>query len=236
MKKLLLILTLAVYGIAYAQAPEDAPQAYSLSLKIGYAHNLTYGSFANFDLDAYMPIHRYFEMEANVRTSTVNAHTLGVQLRPKFLLPVGELYLEDRLMANLQLRDHFTTYTHALSLGYRMQYVDVQLGFCSRFMQSPASSDELEQTMVVEPLDMVYRIEARVRPATSPWNISLAMSNMDNYQIERMWQPMFYLAGWYDINDDWRVSLQGKVKPAGVFHLNTHYYGSEISAGVEYRF
>ena len=236
MKKLILILTLAICSIAYAQTPEDAPQAYSLSLKIGYAHNLTYGSFANFDLDAYMPIHRYFEMEANVRTSTVNAHTLGIQLRPKFLLPVGELYLEDRLMANIQLRDHFTTYTHALSLGYRMQYVDVQLGFCSRFMQSPASSNELEQTMVVEPLDMVYRIEARVRPATSPWNISLCVSNMDNYQIERMWQPMFYLGGWYDVNEHWRVRLSGKMKLAGMFHLNAHYYGAEVRVGAEYRF
>ena len=90
--------------------------------------------------------------------------------------------------------------------------------------------------MILEPFDAVYRVEAFVRPQTSPWNISLCLSNMDNYQVERMWQPMFYLGGWYDITKHWRVRLSGKYKLAGMFHLNAHYYGAEVRAGVEYRF
>ena len=116
-----------------------------------------------------------------------------------------------------------------------MQYVNVQLGMSNRVMLPP-TFDEGGDVFVCEPFDLLYRIEVYVRPATSVWNLSLALANVDDYQIERMWQPMFYLGGWYDIDDHWRVSLQGKLKLAGMFHLNAHYYASELRLGAQYRF
>lgn len=233
---LLLILgywLLAIGAMAQVQ-PGDNP--YSLSLHVGYGHNLTYGSHANFDIDAYMPINPHFDMQANIRTSTANVHTLGAQLRPKFGLPVGELYVEDRLMLRLAQRDSYMDFVHAISLGYMMQYVNVQVGMSNRIITPLPYIQRSEDAMILEPFDCVYRVEAFVRPKTSPWNISLCLSNMDNYQIERMWQPMFYLGGWYDVNEHWRVRLSGKMKLAGMFHLNAHYYGAELRAGAEYRF
>jgi hypothetical protein len=93
-----------------------------------------------------------------------------------------------------------------------------------------------DDELIVEPFNVIYRVKAFVRPQTSPWNISLCVANIDNYQVERVWQPMFYLGGWYDINNNWRVRLSGKYKLAGMFHLNAHYYGAEVRTGVEYRF
>ncbi len=233
MKKLFIIVAICFSAIAYGQ---DTKLPYSLSLHVGYAHNLTYGSYANVDVDAFMPINPHFEMEANVRASTANFYVFGVQLRPTFALPIGELYIEDRLMANLLKRDNFNDFVHALSLGYRMQFVDVQLGFNTRFIQSTPFAYDTKSQVVCEPLDLLYRVEARVRPASSPWNISMSIANVDDYQIERMWQPMMHIAGWYDINEHWRVRLTGKLKSAGVFNLNAHYYASELRAGMEYRF
>jgi hypothetical protein len=209
---------------------------YHVSLHVGYGHNLTYGSMCNFDIDAYMPINPYFEMQANVRTSTANVHTLGVQLRPNFALPVGELYVEDRLMLRFAQRDSYRDFVHAISLGYMMQYVNVQVGMSNRIITPLPYTNHSEDGMILEPFDVVYRVEAFVRPQTSSWNISLCFSNMDNYQVERMWQPMFYLGGWYDVNEHWRVRLSGKMKLAGMFHLNAHYYGAELRVGAEYRF
>ena len=238
MKKLLLLLALCLTTVAYSQSPDrlNASSPYSLALHAGYGHNLTYGTFANFDLDAQMPINQHFEMETNLRASTANTYTLGVQLRPKFALPVGEMFLEDRVMANFIARDGFNQYIHALSLGYRMQYVSVQVGMYTRLMMPIPYEHRTGDELICEPFDAIYRVEVRVRPETSPWNISLALSNADDYQIERMWQPMFYLGGWYDIDDHWRVQLTGKLKLAGMFHLNAHYYASELRFGAEYRF
>lgn len=230
---ILTFLCLALSAVAQVQ-PGDSQ--YSVSLHAGYGHNLTYGSYANFDVDAYMPINQHFDMQANVRTSTANFHTMGVQLRPKFILPIGELYIEDRLLMRFVSRDSFRDFVHALSVGYKMQYVNVQVGMATRIITPLPYSNRSEDEMILEPFDAVYRVEAFVRPQTSPWNISLCLSNMDNYQVERMWQPMFYLGGWYDITKHWRVRLSGKYKLAGMFHLNAHYYGAEVRAGVEYRF
>ena len=47
---------------------------------------------------------------------------------------------------------------------------------------------------------------------------------------------MLYLGGWYDVNDNWRLRLEGKYKNAGMFHMNAHYYEAEVNVGAEYRF
>ena len=224
---------LALAAIAQVQ-PGDT--TYTVSLHTGYAHNLTYGSYANFDVDAYMPINKHFDMQANIRTSTANVHTMGVQLRPKFRLPKGELYLEDRLMMRMAQRDNYCDFVHAISLGYMMPYVNVQVGMSNRIITPLPYEQHSNDAMILEPFDAVYRVEVFVRPQTASWNISLCLSNMDNYQIERMWAPMFYLGSWYDINPHWRIRLSGKMKLAGMFHLNAHYYGAELRAGAEYRF
>ena len=234
MKTKILILILALFALSSYRLMASSP--YSVSLHAGYGHNLTYGSMANFDVDAYMPVSQYFETQASLRLSTANTYAVGVQLRPKFALPVGEMYLEDRLLMNIIKRYNFSDFVQTLSVGYRMQYVNVQVGMSMRVMIPMPYDQRRGDELICEPFDAVYRVEAFVRPETSPWNISLCVSNVDNYQIERMWQPMFYLGGWYDITDHWRVRATGKMKLAGMFHLNAHYYASEVRVGAEYRF
>ena len=234
MRKRIIITFVGV--LALFSNPLCASEQYSISLDMGYGHNLTYGSFANFDLGAYMPLNTHFEMQANVRMSTANTYAVGVQMRPKFALPVGEMYIEDRLLTSFIRREQFLDFVHALSVGYRMQYVNVQLGMTNRVMLPPTYELRSGDTFVCEPFDLLYRLEVYVRPATSVWNLSLALANVDEYQIERMWQPMFYLGGWYDIDEHWRISLNGKLKLAGMFHLNAHYYASEVRVGAEYKF
>lgn len=237
MKKLIFIIALCSWFLAPAATAQVQPgdTTYSVSLHAGYGHNLTYGSFANFDIDAFMPINPYFEMQANIRTSTANCHTIGIQLRPKFALPKGELYIEDRLMARFIARDQVDELLHAISIGYRMQYIDVQLGVINRvIMPLPYERNTLDK-YIVEPFQLLYRVEGFVRPLTSPWNIAIAISNADNYMIERPWVPMLYLGGWYDIDEHWRIRLSGKYKNAGMFHMNAHYYAAEVRVGAEYR-
>ena len=238
MKKLFFIFTLGCLLMAPMAMAQVQPgdTTYSVSLHAGYGHNLTYGSMANFDIDAFMPINQHFEMQANVRTSTANYYSIGVQLRPKFALPKGELYLEDRLMARLIALDEVNEFLHAISLGYRMQYVDVQVGLINRvIMPLPYERNTIDKYFV-EPFQLLYRLECFVRPVTSPWNIAIAISNADDYMIERPWTPMLYLGGWYDIDSHWRLRLSGKYKNAGMFHMNAHYYAAEVRVGAEYRF
>ena len=169
MKKSILIFITWLMALGVIAQVQPTDTTYSVSLHVGYGHNLTYGSYANFDIDAYLPINRHFDMQANIRTTTANFYTVGVQLRPKFALPVGELYLEDRVMARWVVRDDINDFVHALSLGYMMQYVNVQVGMSTRIIIPQPYTFHTDDELIVEPFNVIYRVEAFVRPQTSPW-------------------------------------------------------------------
>lgn len=62
------------------------------------------------------------------------------------------------------------------------------------------------------------------------------ISNVDDYQMERMWQPLFMVGAWYDVTNNWRLNFGVQCKPTGMFHLDATFYGATARAGFTYRF
>lgn len=234
MRKPLLFLFLLSVSSLFAQV-QYGDSAYTLRLDAGYAFNKTYSHYGNFDLGAFFPLNPCFEMQADLRLSTVNAYALGVQLRPKFALPVGEMYIETRAMYRPFVLSRVHEVTGGLSLGYRMQYVDVLFG-CGVRVMTPMTTDHGFSPSIVEPWIFLYQVQAFVRPQTSSWNIAMAVSNIDNYQMERSAQPLFRLSGHYRPAPHWRVHLSAMCKPTGMFHLHAAFYGIELRGGMSYEF
>ena len=201
-----------------------------------YSFNRTWGHHANFDVQALMPINKHFEMEAKLQFSTANVHTGAVLLRPKFELPVGEMFVETDMLYKAVARNRMSDMTAALGLGYRMDYVSVTLGLFSRVFINWDRSIHTDETYVVEPFNLLYRLEVFCRPQDNPWNLSFIISNVDDYQMERMWQPLFMVGAWYDVTDHWRINLGVQCKPTGMFHLDASFYGATARAGFTYRF
>lgn len=233
--KILAIAFMLLPLMGYAEVQYGSEQ-YSLGMNIGYAHNRTYGSYANIDLGAFMPINKNFEMEAALRYQTAGNMFMGLQLRPKFAVPVGEFYLSNHLQARVFARDKVNEAILDLGVGYRMDYVLVQLGMSTRLIIPQPYNWHGNDQIICEPFNLTYRVQAWVRPQESVWNIWFAVSNYDNYQIERVWVPMFYIGGEYKIDAHWQVNLQASCKPAGMFHLDASYYGADVRAGFNYRF
>jgi len=59
---------------------------------------------------------------------------------------------------------------------------------------------------------------------------------VDDYQMERMWQPLFMIGAWYDVTDHWRINMGVQCKPTGMFHLDATFYGATLRAGFSYKF
>lgn len=230
-----LILLLAAMLPAMAQVQYGTEQ-YAVRAYAGYAHNTTYGSYGVFDFGGFMPINQHFEMQADLRLSTAGNHAFGVQLRPKFTVPVGEMFIEARLLSNLYKRDGYNDFTQLIGVGYRMDHVTAIVGMSTRIIMETPYDWHSTQSMIVEPFNICYKIEAFICKQTSPWNISLCATNITDYQIERVWQPMFMATGLYNIDNHWQVNLAVLCKPTGMFHLNAKYYGSEVRAGFNYNF
>ena len=63
-----------------------------------------------------MPFNPHFEMEARLQFSTANIHTGVVQIRPKFELPVGEMFIETDVMYRAVARNRIGDITAALGV------------------------------------------------------------------------------------------------------------------------
>lgn len=220
----------------YAGNPGFGERRYALSVMGEYSYNQTWLHHGNLDVQALLPFNPHFEMEAKLQLSTANVYSGTVQLRPKFELPTGEMFLETDLMYRAYARNQVSDITAALGVGYRMDYVSVMMGVFCRVIDDWQRDWHTDETYVVEPFNLLYRLEVFCRPQTNPWNLSFIVSNMDDYQMERMWQPLFMARAHYDVNDHWRVLMGVQCKPTGMFHLDATFYGATARAGFMYQF
>lgn len=234
-KRLLILLALCPLGLMAAN-PGFGDRKYSLSGMVEYSYNKTWGHHANFDIHSLMPINPHFEMEARLQFSTANVYSGALQMRPKFELPVGELFIETDVYYRAIARNRIGDITAALGVGYRMDYVSVTLGVFSRVVDDWDRSWYNEESFVVEPFNLLYRLEVFCRPQNNNWNLSFMFSNIDDYQMERMWQPLFAIGAWYDIDEHWRLNFMAQCKPTGMFHLDATFYGATGRVGFTYRF
>lgn len=227
---------LVFIGLIVAVASSFAAERYSVEVSAEYAYNRTYTHFANINIKAQMPVNPYFEMDAAVQLSSANVYTGAFVARPKFALPVGELFLETELLYKAFARNRQNDFCGAVSIGYRMDYVSVNVGMFGRVMNAWDTDYHSEAAYNCEPFNLLYQLWVGCRPDTCCWNIWAAVSNVDDFQMERMWQPIFRLGARYDIDSHWRTVLEAECKPTGMFHLNATLYSAYVRAGFAYRF
>ncbi len=240
--KILLISLLLSAGNVYLAAAQEvqqeakAPSGYSLTVYGDYGFNYTWQHFGGASVIANLPINPYFEAIIGARALSSNVHTLNADLRPKFPLPVGHLYLSTRVLYTAAVRNNLQDIAASIGIGYTMDYVDVQFGVQGRMMNDFKRDIHTANELIFELPHLLYGIEAFVRPQSCPWNISLRFANFDDFQIERMWQPIFRIGGRYTIDNHWRVLADITCKPTGMFHLCASFYGINARAGFTYNF
>ena len=129
MKKILLSVfcVLGAVGMLAAE-PGFGTREYRLTVMGEYSYNKTWGHHGNLDVQSLLPFNDYFEMEAKVQLSSANVYSGALQFRPKFELPVGEMFIETDLYYRAVVRNQLGDLTAALGVGYRMDYVSVTLG------------------------------------------------------------------------------------------------------------
>lgn len=237
MKKILLSVFCILCSVfLFAGNPGFGERRYTLTGMVEYSYNKTWGHHANFDVQALLPFYPHFEMEVKTQFSTANVYCGAAYLRPKFEMPVGELFIETDVMYRAVARNRMGDITAALGLGYRMDYVSVTLGVFGRVFDDWNRDWHTNDTYVVEPFNLLYKLEVFCRPQNNPWNLSFCFSNVDDKHMERMWQPLFGIGAWYDVKEHWRLEFGAQCKPTGMFHLDATFYGATFRTGFSYRF
>lgn len=209
---------------------------YSVTLCGAYVWNETWKSHGGIDAIGFFPINQHFEATASMEYLSPKVFSATVTARPKFPLPVGEIFLD----GSVHYRQFFcystADFTLAASAGYRMDYVSAQFGLSNHTILDLERDKNSASQNVSEPFNLLYRVSFNVRPATSRWNAGGGAANYTDFEYERTWEPMFFLNGHYDIDNHLTVLLRSDLKPAGAFHLNAQFWGIAVRAGVKYSF
>ena len=243
-KKLLTAAALAVVVVFGA----TAAQPYSLSVLGTYGYNTTWGHFGGGELKAFMPVNQNVEVEAAAEALSSDVYTVSATVRPKFPLPVGEMYVDASILYSNINRNRTHDFVGALSLGYKMDYVNVQVGCFTQTFAGYGRTWNSEDDYVTDPFNILYRISVNVRPLCERWNIYFGMTDFTELQYERMWQPLFFLGAYYDFPpasnfeyeynaaSHFRLLAEVICKPTGMFHLDASFYGAKVKLGFAYKF
>lgn len=211
-----------------------AEDGYSISAGGVYGWNETWGHFGGADIATHLPVHRYFEADANLEYTSAALLTCGASVRP--LMPLGEkggtLYLDASLLYRFFQRGKNSELVPALSMGYRWDYIGAQIGFSNRLIMGSGAG----ASKVGEPFDMIYKLRFNVRPPQSMWNLGGGICNFSPYEYERMWQPFFFIDAHCDVAEHFRLMAEIYIKESGMFHLAAAFYGITTHVGCAYVF
>lgn len=230
------VAALSVCVNMYAQQnQEKAGDRYGITVLGVYDYSRTFAHQGGVDVAGHMPFHTYIEADAGFEFLGPNILAGTLVARPKLPLKVGELFLDAAV--HLRAFNTFGTGTFALaaSVGYRMDYVSVQLGIQRTALHDFRKVPGNGESDIVEP-NMIFRLAVNVRPSTSPWNISLGAGNFTLYQYERLYYPIFFLGGHVDLTAHLTLQAEVDFKFSGMFNMTTHFNELTARAGLTYNF
>lgn len=219
-----------------ARQNEPARNHYSISVLGVYDHSRTFANQGGFDIAGHMPFNTYVEADAGFEFLGPQILASTFIARPKLPLRTGELFVDAAIHLRAFNRFGIGTFSAGGSLGYRMDYVSVQLGVQRMSILDFQKGSESAGSNISEPLNLIFRLAVNVRPATSPWNISLGAGNFTLYQYERIYYPIFFIGGHCDVTDHFTAQAKVELKPSGMFNMTTHFNEMSVRAGITYRF
>ena len=232
MKRLLLISLLSciafgAYAQGYAHFRLNAEGDYSRTAKfqphvsLGFDGRLNNGNGLNVGYQA-GPGKHSFNVAYQIGTKLFTDHDFG--------------YLENRYLYRRFTSYGLQEFNAVLTIGYRNIHWNFQLGLCNRYIAEVPLRLNGGEGVIFEPMNVVFNIEGNLFGPDHPWNIDAGVSNYREFIIERVTLFYYNLHGYYDINNQWRLTGEGGLHPAGVLNLSAQYNGYFINIGVTYKY
>ena len=182
------------------------------------------------------------------RSNSGNGVNLGYQAGPgkhcfNLAYQIGtEGFTDDDFtyIENRYLYRRFTSYglqefNAVLTLGYRNIHWNFQLGLCNRYIAEVPLRKNGGEGVIFEPMNVVFNIEGNLFDQNHPWNIGGGISNYREFIIERVTLFYYTIHGYYDITDQWRLTSEAGLHPAGVLNLSAQYNGFFFNIGCTYK-
>lgn len=200
---------------------------------VGYSH--TYKWYGGLDLKGNLHIDNT-DVALNLEALTENVYSMGLTVRPNFnVCKNGVLFAEGTMHSRIFGNYKVYEFVYAGSVGFRMRHFLVQAGIFSKTFDALGRNWHSLDNYITEPFNVLYRLTISIMGFDHPWDVYLTGANFNDFEYERVWEPLCTLGGRWDFKEKWSLVAEGTMKSAGMFHGTAKFYGAMLRVGVIYK-
>lgn len=218
--KFLLVLPFILFSsLSYAQEG-------GIKLDIKGGKSVATGYFGALSIEGFHSLEKSFSIKGGIECNTEGHFT--VEARPSYFYDFasGRLHAE----ALLHYAPHSSIHNYALGggVGFTAKYINITMGY---YYRTIASGDD----RIDEPFNIYYEFGVNCLPSIANWDLKFSISNNRIFELERHFQPSFFLDAWWYPSQKIGVTLGVSYKPAGMFNITSDFYQLYSNIGVCYK-
>ena len=216
----LLIFFLALQAISL-NAQED-----EITVKIRTGHNASFGGFGAVSLETVQNFDSGFLLCGGVQYNTIGRTAL--EARPAWSVNYNWGVVSAEALLTYRHLASVNSLAAGAGASISGKWVGFKLGYYYHMYGHGGES-------IMEPFNLYYELLVNLLPMVEAWDLQLAITNSEIFELERHYQPTFIAQCRYDMNERLGFSMGIGCKPAGMFHLSADYYQSFLNLGVCYK-
>ena len=235
-KKRHIFLLLLLISALFLNAQEAQKHSISADVMaqsvVGY--NLTYKWYGGADLKGVLHYDNT-DFTVNFEALSANTYSMGLTISQAFnVCNNGFVFIDGTLHSRIFAQYKTYEFVYAASAGFKMRHFSVQAGLFSRTIDAFGRDWHALENYVTEPFNLLYKVKLSAMGYDNPWDVYAVFSNYNDYEYERMWEPIFSLGGRYDFKERWSAIAEGTLEAAGIFHGTVKFYEAIFRIGIVY--
>lgn len=236
-RKHIIFLLTCLFFVCSLSAQDTVKQKLSADVMaqgvVGYSN--TYKWYGGADLKGVLHVDNT-DISLNFEALTAKTYSFGLTVTTSFkVCNKGFVFLDGTLHSRLFAKYRIYEFVYAGSVGFRMNHFSAQFGVFSKTMDAVDRDWHSLNNYVTEPFNLLYKVKISVMGFDHPWDVYVVGANFNDYEYERMWEPIFSIGGRWDFKEKWSAVAECTMEPAGMFHGTVKFYEAMLRMGVKYK-
>ena len=199
----------------------------------GYSH--TYKWYGGADMQGVLHIDNT-DFTLSLEALTANTYSMTMSVSPWFdVCKNGVVFLDGTMHSRIFGQYKAYEFVYAGSVGFRMRHFSIQAGVFSKTIDALGRNWHSFDNYVTEPFNVLYKLTISIMGFDNQWDVYLTGANFNDFEYERIWEPIYSLGGRWDFKERWSVVAEGTLEPAGMFHGTVKFYEAIMRIGIKYK-
>ena len=189
-------------------------------------HNAAFGRFTAISLETLQYFSDDISLSGGLQYNSIGKSTLEV--RPDYHMHLDWGTISAEALFHYSNMASINIFAAGVGIGLSFDRIDAKLGYYYRNYGSKGG-------WIAEPFNLYYELRIHFLQKIEDWDLQLAITNNETFELERHYQPSFIAEGFYNLNSKFGLSFGIGCKPAGMFNMSADYYQTFLKTGVCYR-